>query len=111
MGAYGHVNFDAILIFSNGSVDGLMTMQMGKRYTIKLATSQHPEDPEIPEPLHDYQKKKYDQNPISASLLTVSRGTTLHSLGIPGCGGRPKCFINHIRTKGKQINYKEVAIR
>ena len=83
----------------------------GERYTIKLATSQHPDDPEIPEPLCDYPKEKYDQNLISAFLFTVYRCKILHSLNITRCIGRPKCFINHIRTNGKQTNYKEVETR
>lgn len=43
----------------------------GERYTIKLATSQHPDGPEILEPFCEYQKEKYDQDIISALIFTV----------------------------------------
>lgn len=43
----------------------------GERYTSKLATSQHPDGPEILDLFCEYQKEKYDQNIISAFIFTV----------------------------------------
>lgn len=61
----------------------------GERCTTKLATSQHPDGPEIPEPFCEYQKEKYDPDTV-----TSFRSKTSHSLHIIRCTGRPTCCIN-----------------